>query len=121
MVSGWNRCLFNNQGVGPISVLSMKKRLTEDQFQVAIKDLEIGQQTIVIARGVLVDGVSQSEFVVSLRLSRGAVSQAVNRVWAAHKAKNLPHGYEHVSVVLPAHQAFIVKKWAMAKKKTGTQ
>ena len=84
----------------------------------AVKDLEIGQQTLDIARGVLVDGVSQSAFVASLKLSRGAVSQAVNRVWAAHKEKNLPQGYERVSAVLPAHQAFIVKKWAMAKKKS---
>ena len=94
-----------------------EKRLTEGQFQVAIKDLEIRQQTIDIARGVLVDGTPQSEFVASLKLSRGAVSQAVNRVWAAHKEKSLPQGYEHVSAVLPAHQAFIVKKWAMATKK----
>ena len=35
---------------------SMKKRLTEAQFQAAIKGLEIGQQTIDIARGVLVEG-----------------------------------------------------------------
>ena len=102
-------------------MLSMKKRLTEDQFQVAIRDLEIGQQTIDIARGVLVDGTPQSEFVASLKLSRGAVSQAVSRVWAAYKEKSLPQGYEHVSAVLPAHQAFIVKKWAMATKKTGTK
>jgi hypothetical protein len=121
MFSGWNRCLFNNWGVELIWVLSMKKRLTEDQFQIAIKDLEIGQQTIDIARGVLLDGIPQSVFVTALKLSRGAVSQAVNRVWSAHKEKNLPQGYEHVSAVLPAHQAFIVKKWALATKKTGTK
>lgn len=39
----------------------MKKRLTEAQFQAAIKGLEIGQQTIDIARGVLVDGRPQAE------------------------------------------------------------
>ena len=38
----------------------MKKRLTEAQFQTAIKGLEIGQQTIDIARGVLVDGRPQA-------------------------------------------------------------
>ncbi|MCC3262188.1 transcriptional regulator KorA, partial [Paenibacillus polymyxa] len=61
----------------------MKKRLTEAQFQTAIKGLEIGQQTLDIARGVLVDGRPQAEFVTSLGLTKGAVSQAVSRVWAA--------------------------------------
>ena len=46
-------------------MFSMKKRLTEAQFQAAIKGLEIGQQTIDIARGVLVDGRPQAEFVVT--------------------------------------------------------
>jgi hypothetical protein len=57
-------------------------------------------------------GRPQSLFVASLHLSNGAVSQAVNRVWRAFIAKNLPPGYEWVTVVLPEHQAFIVKKWA---------
>jgi len=90
----------------------MKKQLTEEQFQEAVKDLEVGQQTIEIAHGVLVEGRQQSSFVKSLDLTRGAVSQAVHRVWAAHEAKSLPEGYERVSAVLPEHQAFIVKKWA---------
>ncbi|KEZ96769.1 transcriptional regulator [Xanthomonas citri pv. citri] len=97
----------------------MKKRLTEAQFQAAIKGLEVGQQTIDIARGVLVEGVPQASFVTSLNLSRGAVSQAVHRVWASHEERNLPEGYERVTAVLPEHQAFIVKKWAIeAAKKT---
>lgn len=95
----------------------MKKRLTEAQFQTAIKGLEIGQQTIDIARGVLVDGQPQAEFVTSLGLTKGAVSQAVSRVWAAAGGQ-LPEGFERVTAVLPEHQAFIVKKWeADAKRK----
>jgi len=90
----------------------MKKRLSEAQFQACIKGLEVGQQTIEIAHGVLVMGQPQASFVVSLDLSRGAVSQAVHRVWAAFAATNLPQGYERVSAVLPEHQAYIVKKWA---------
>lgn len=98
---------------------SMKKRLTEAQFQTAIKGLEIGQQTIDIARGVLVDGRPQAEFVTSLGLTKGAVSQAVSRVWAA-AGEQLPEGFERVTAVLPEHQAFIVKKWeADAKRKQG--
>lgn len=97
-------------------MLSMKKRLTEAQFQAAIKSLEVGQQTIDIAHGVLVEGRPQATFVAALGLSKGAVSQAVNRVWAATKG-NLPEGFERVAAVLPEHQAFIVKKWAADAKK----
>lgn len=96
---------------------SMKKRLTEAQFQAAINGLEIGQQTIDIARAVLVEGKPQAEFVASLGLSKGAVSQAVTRVWTAARGE-LPEGFERVTAVLPEHQAFIVKKWeADAKRK----
>lgn len=94
----------------------MKKRLTEAQFQAAIKELDVGQQTLEIARGVLVTGQPQAEFVKSLGVTKGAVWQAVNRVWSAHKAQT-PEGYELVSAVLPEHQAFIVKKWAEEAKK----
>jgi hypothetical protein len=62
---------------------SMKKRLTEAQFQAAVEGLEIGQPSIDIACGVLVDGRSPGEFVTSPGLTRKAVSQAVGRVWAA--------------------------------------
>jgi len=88
----------------------MKKRLTEAQFQTAVKGLEVKQQTIDIARGVLVDGRPQAEFVILLGLTKGAVSQAVGRVWSA-ASKQLPEGFERVTAVLPEHQAFIVKKW----------
>jgi len=94
----------------------MKKRLTESQFQTAIQRLEISRQTLEIAHGVLVEGVPQSSFVASLGLSKGAVSQAVGRVWMASK-RCLPEGFEKVAAVLPAHQAFIVKKWAEDAKK----
>jgi hypothetical protein len=90
----------------------MKKRLTEAQLQACIKGLNVGQQTIDIARGVLVLGQPQAAFITSLGLTKGAVSQAVGRVWAAFASKNVPHGYERVSAVLPEHQAFIVRKWA---------
>jgi hypothetical protein len=90
----------------------MKKCLSEEQFQEAIKDLKVGQQTIDIAHGVLVEGEPQATFVSALGLSKGAVSQAVNRVWTAHEALDVPKGYERLTVMLPEHQAFIVKKWA---------
>ena len=91
----------------------MKKRLTLEQFQEAIKGLEVGERTLEIARAVLVEGMSQAKFAADLHISKGAISQSVNRVWAAHEAKSLPEGYERVSAILPKHQAFQVKKWAM--------
>lgn len=91
--------------------MSSKKRLTEAELELALADLGVGQQTADIAKGVLVEGKPQADFVKSLSLTRGAVSQAVNRVWAAHK-EQVPQGFERVTVVLPEHQAFIVKKWA---------
>ena len=61
----------------------MEKRLTEAQFKKIIGELKIGRQTIDIARGVLVDGKSQSQFAAELGISKGAVSQAVSRVFSA--------------------------------------
>ena len=90
----------------------MKKRLSEEQFQACIAGLGVGSQTIQIAHAVLVEGRKQAEFVVALGLSKGAVSQAVQRVWAAFEATNLPPGYERVSAALPGHRAFMVKRWA---------
>lgn len=37
------------------------------------------------------------------------------------KAKDIPPGYEYVDVCLPAHQAFIVRKWAEAAKEKLTR
>jgi hypothetical protein len=99
----------------------MKKRLSEAQFRKCVEGLEVGIQTVMIAHGVLVEGLSQTSFVLSLKLSKGAVSQAVNRVWAAFETTNLPPGYVRVSAVLPEHQAYIVRKWAEdAKKRNGS-
>lgn len=95
---------------------SMKKRLTEAQFQAAIKGLDVGKQTLDIAHGVLVEGKPQAEFVTLLGVTKGAVWQAVKRVWDAHKGQT-PEGFERVTAVLPEHQAFIVKKWAEDAKK----
>jgi hypothetical protein len=88
-----------------------KKQLNEDQFQDAVRDLKIGDQTREIAHGVLVEGKNQAEFVLKYGLSRGAISQAVGRVWDSHETKNLPEGYERVSAVLPKYRAYLVKKW----------
>jgi ParB family transcriptional regulator, chromosome partitioning protein len=63
--------------------MKMKKRLSETQFEKIINELKVGQQTINIARGVLVEGKSQTQYADELGISRGAVSQAVSRVYSA--------------------------------------
>jgi hypothetical protein len=101
----------------------MKKTLTEAQFAEVIRTLNIEQQTVMIARGVLVEGKRQKYFVSELGLTPGAISQAVKRVWEAFQEKAaVPPGHERVTVILPAHQAFIAKKWehqAQSARKPG--
>lgn len=97
------------------------KLLTKAEFAAAIQRLSIGEQATEIAEGVLVHGMSQSVFVKLHGLTKGAVSQTVNRVWRAAEESNLPHGFERVTAVLPEHQAFVVKRWAAdAKGKMAT-
>jgi len=85
-----------------------KKRLSEAKFQKAIRKVDIGPQTIQIAHGVLVDGRPQADFVALLGISKGAVSQAVNRVW---QASIVPDGFERVTAILPKRQSKIVRGW----------
>ncbi|MDD5493542.1 MAG: TrfB-related DNA-binding protein [Dehalococcoidia bacterium] len=95
----------------------MKKRLSEAQFQACTRGLKVGKQTLDIAHGVLVKRIKQIVFVKALGLSTGAISQAVNRVWAAHREQNLPQGYRRISAVLPEYQVYIVEKWAQIAAK----
>jgi hypothetical protein len=96
----------------------MKKTLSESQFQECTKGLDVGAQTLDIAYGVLVQGKTQASFAKQLGLTKGAVSQSVNRVWVAHESKKtLPNGHKLISAVLPEHQAYIVAKWAKEAKK----
>ena len=116
----WLFRLINNQDE-VLWTNSMKKKLSEAQFLAAISRLDVGHQTVTIARAVLVEGSPQSVFVEELQLSKGAVSQAVNRVWVAAQASPA-EGYERVTAVLPEHQAFIVRKWAEdAKNRRGSK
>lgn len=89
----------------------MKKFLTEEQFYIAINKLKINEKTKNIAYQVLVKGIKQIDIAKKLEMSKGNVSQAVNKVFNEYKRNNLPNGYEEVTVILPAHKAFIVKQW----------
>ena len=94
------------------------KRLTLEQFELAIRDLDVGERTRRIAESVLVQGRAQAELVAELQLSKGAVSQAVDRVWQAAQHL-LPGGLQRITVTLPPHQVRIVKQWekqAMEKR-----
>lgn len=93
-----------------------KKRLTDAEFRAAVAGREVGEQTIMIAHAVLVEGRKQIEFAQALGLTKGAISQAVARVWDAHQ-RTLPIGYERVCAVLPGSKAFVVKRWEEAAKR----
>ncbi|WP_066335844.1 TrfB-related DNA-binding protein [Azohydromonas lata] len=98
--------------------MAEKKRLTLHEFELAVQSLDAGERTRQIAKGVLVHGRSQQEFVAEMGITKGAVSQAVTRVWRAAQ-RVLPDGLQRVTVSLPAHQVEIVKKWekqAMQKR-----
>lgn len=108
---------FNlNDSTAPGEDKGEKKRLSKDAFYRVTRNLSVGQQTLDIAYGVLVQGKPQKFFVETLSISRGAVSQAVNRVWDAFK-QEVPDGFVRLDVVLPERQAFIVKKWADEAKR----
>ena len=92
----------------------ISKRLAEDQFRAAAEGVSIGQKTLDIARAVLVEGRKQSEVATQYGLTKGAISQAVTKIW---EASQIPPGYERVSVVLSNYQAFLVKQWAAAANK----
>jgi len=47
---------------------------------------------------------------------RKELSRLDNKLKTAKDVKTAPKGYEVVDVVLPSHQAFIVRKWAEAAK-----
>lgn len=89
----------------------MKKILTEEQFYIAINKLKIKEKTKNIAYQVLVRGIKQIDIAKKLEMSKSNVSQAVNKVFNEYEQNNLPNGYEKITVVLPAHKAFIVKQW----------
>ncbi|EOE7402234.1 TrfB-related DNA-binding protein, partial [Salmonella enterica subsp. enterica] len=76
---------------------SEKKRLTNEVFARVTRSLNVGKQTLDIAYGVLVEGRPQKYFVETLGISRGAVSQAVNRVWDAYK-QEVPDGFVRIEV-----------------------
>jgi hypothetical protein len=90
----------------------LMKRMTREQFIQATRRLTMGESTLEIAEGVLVNGRAQADYARAKQITAGAVSQIVSRVWKMHlKANNIPDKFVEVTAVLPEHLAFIVKQW----------
>lgn len=90
----------------------LMKRMTREQFIQATRRLTMGESTLEIAEGVLVNGRAQADYARAKQITAGAVSQIISRVWKIHlKAINIPDKFVEVTAVLPEHLAFIVKQW----------
>ncbi len=88
------------------------KRMTREQFIQATRRLTMGESTLEIAEGVLVNGRAQADYARAKQITAGAVSQIISRVWKMHlKAISIPDKFVEVTAVLPEHLAFIVKQW----------
>jgi hypothetical protein len=98
----------------------LMKRMTKDQFIQATSRLTMGESALEIAQGVLVDGKSQADYARAKHITRGAVSQTVNRIWKIHlKTLSIPDKFVEVTAILPEHQAFIVKQWEKDAQRNG--
>ena len=85
------------------------KKLTAEAFQKAVSQLSINETNQAIAKAVLVDGLAQSAMAAKHGITKGAVSQTVNRVW---QIAQLQRGkLVQVTALLPEAQAQTVKKW----------
>lgn len=85
-------------------------KLTLKEFDQAIEGMNLEERSITIAKLVLVEGQSQSDVCKTMNLTRGAVSQTVKKVVSSYNI--IKNDGEFVSVVLPKHQAYIVREWA---------
>ena len=95
------------------------KRMTREQFIQATRRLTMGESTLEIAEGVLVNGRAQADYARAKQITAGAVSQIISRVWKIHlKAINIPDKFVEVTAVLPEHLAFIVKQWEKEAQKS---
>jgi hypothetical protein len=98
----------------------LMKRMTKEQFIQATRRLTMGESTLEIAEGVLVNGRAQADYARAKQITAGAVSQIVSRVWKTHlKAINIPDKFVEVTAVLPEHLAFIVKQWEKEAQRSG--
>lgn len=95
----------------------MKHRLTEAQWQEAVRQLAVGDRTKQISHAVLVLGTPQKVLAAQYGLTPGAVSQAVQRVFRASSNPDLPAGLDRLKDRLTPHQLFQVKRWLESSTK----
>lgn len=91
------------------------KSLTEEQFRQIEENPTVqamGEQNRKIAFRCLVLGEPQVALAKEFNLTRGAVSQTVNRVWGA-----CPPGYQLVTALVSDEQALQIKQWEREAKK----
>ena len=95
----------------------MKKTLTAKQWEATLARLDLNPTHRAISHDVLVEGRPQKDVATQRRLTRGAISQIVNRVWRAHVAHGaltpgLPNGWRQITVALPDREATLVEAMA---------
>jgi len=93
-----------------------QKSLTEEEYQIAIAEMKITDQTKDITRAVLVLGKPQVEQCKKYNVSKGAVSLACRRVWESHITQKNPELVK-IEGRLPRHRAYIVNKWIREAQK----
>lgn len=94
-----------------------RKKLTDHEYLKAVSDLNMSDQNKKIGYGVLVEGKAQVEFARKYKISKSSVSLSIHRIYRAYEDSLKSEGYERIDVVLPAHSAFIVRKWAKEAEK----
>lgn len=99
--------------------MSAKQRLSESAFLAAIQPMaRLSEQSVAIARAILVEGKSQKSQADEYGLSRGVVSNLVNRIYKAAKPAQpaLPRGFQRVELVLPEKLVPVAKMLEKAGK-----
>lgn len=92
--------------------MAISKRLTAEEFELAVQRTTRQERAVAIAKAVMVDGQPQVKVAKRYRVTPGSVSRHVSAVWSAHVAsQELPPGYEEVTAILPADKVAIVRTW----------
>lgn len=99
--------------------MATQRSMARRDFDATVKRLGIQERGIEMARRVLVAGERQTAVAAEMKVTVGAVSHQVNRVWREYvNAQEIPAGYERVSAILPADKAAIVRTWESETRRT---
>jgi hypothetical protein len=96
-----------------------QRSMTKRDYEATVRRLTITERSQEIGRRVLVAGESQSAVAQEYKITVGAVSHQVGRIWKAYiEAQELPPGFERVCAILPADKAEIVRTWERDHRRT---